>query len=69
MEQNLTGKVKFFNKDKGYGFIKGEDGDYFVHISGVMGSGQLNTDDNVTFDLEANKRDTSKLCAVNVRIV
>ena len=31
-----TGKVKFYNKEKKYGFITGDDGkDYFFHVSGV----------------------------------
>ena len=37
----ITGKVKFFNNDKGYGFIQPEDGsgDAFVHISAVEAAG------------------------------
>ena len=46
-----TGKVKFFNDSKGYGFIKdNETGqDYFVHSSGLID--QINDDDEVTFEL------------------
>jgi cold shock protein len=52
----LTGTVKFFNADKGYGFIAAEDGsgDSFVHISAVERSGlaTLDRDQRVTYELE-----------------
>ena len=49
----MKGTVKFFNETKGFGFITGEDGkDYFVHKSGVEGSGNLNEGDSVTFETE-----------------
>jgi len=48
----MKGKVKFFNKHKGYGFILGEDNhEYFVHISDVSGSQTLNENDQVSFDV------------------
>jgi len=42
----ITGTVKFFNIDKGYGFIQPEDGtsDAFVHISAVEASGMRTLD-------------------------
>ena len=55
-----TGIVKFFNADKGYGFIQPEDGsgDAFVHISAVERSGMtgLNRDQRVSYELETDAR-------------
>lgn len=55
-----VGKVKWFNHDKGFGFIEPEDGgkDVFVHISAVERSGlsQLSEGQNVSFEI-ANGRD------------
>ena len=62
------GKVKFFNIDKGYGFIANEDGsgDSFVHISAVERAGMstLNPDQRVSYDLEKDQR--GKFSAVNL---
>jgi CspA family cold shock protein len=56
----ITGTVKFFNIDKGYGFIQPEDGstDAFVHISAVEASGMrtLDAEQRVTYELENDKR-------------
>ena len=50
------GTVKFFNADKGYGFIQPEDGgaDSFVHISAVQAAGMqtLDRDQRVSYDVE-----------------
>ncbi len=63
------GKVKFFNADKGYGFIAPEDGgnDAFVHITAVEQAGMrtLNTDQRVSYDLAPDKR--GKQAAVNLQ--
>lgn len=62
------GTVKFFNSDKGYGFIAPEDGgaDSFVHISAVerAGLGTLNKDQRVSYDVETDNR--GKSSAVNL---
>ena len=54
------GTVKFFNSDKGYGFIANEDGsgDSFVHISALERAGMstLNKDQRVSYDLETDQR-------------
>ena len=56
----ITGTVKFFNSEKGYGFIKPDDGsrDVFVHVSAVTRSGltTLNEGQRVSFDIESDNR-------------
>ena len=63
-----VGTVKFFNTDKGYGFIAPDDGapDNFVHISAVERSGMttLNKDQRVKYELETDQR--GKTSAVNL---
>lgn len=65
------GTVKFFNADKGYGFIAPDGGgqDAFVHISALesSGMGALNQNDRVSYDLENDKR--GKQAAVNLKPV
>ena len=65
----LTGTVKFFNVDKGYGFIAAEDGsgDSFVHITAVQAAGMntLNKDQRVSYELETGKN--GKTSAVNLQ--
>ncbi len=54
-----TGTVKWFNADKGYGFITGEDGkDVFVHYSAIQGEGFKTLDEGqaVEFDLTEGQR-------------
>ena len=56
MEQ---GTVKWFNDDKGYGFITRESGDdVFVHFSAIQGDGfkSLSEGQHVTFDVEEDER-------------
>jgi cold shock protein len=48
-----TGTVKWFNPDKGYGFITREDGpDVFVHFSAIQGEGYRNLDENQKVEFE-----------------
>lgn len=50
----MTGKVKWFNAEKGYGFITGEDGnDVFAHFSEIQKDGfkSLDEGEEVTFDI------------------
>jgi cold shock protein len=52
----MEGKIKFFNTQKGFGFIIGDDGkDYFTHISNCIEK-ELMKDTPVTFELEQGKR-------------
>ena len=63
------GTVKFFNTEKGYGFIAPEDGgaDSFVHISAVQAAGMqtLNKDQRVSYDLETGRN--GKTSAINLQ--
>ena len=65
----ITGTVKFFNSDKGYGFIAPESGgdDAFVHISAVERAGMstLDKDQRVSYELEKDQR--GKMSAVNLQ--
>jgi CspA family cold shock protein len=67
-----TGTVKWFNSQKGFGFIQPADGgtDVFVHISAVERAGMstLNEGQNVSFDVVADRR-TGKSAAENLRAV
>jgi cold shock protein len=63
------GIVKFFNADKGYGFIQPEGGgnDAFVHITAVQAAGMstLDRDQRVSYELETDRR--GKTSAVNLQ--
>lgn len=63
------GTVKWFNADKGYGFISNDDGgeDVFVHFSSISGEGykSLTEGQKVTFETQTDPRN-GKLRAVNV---
>ncbi|MBZ7924893.1 cold-shock protein [Ensifer adhaerens] len=63
-----TGKVKFFNADKGYGFITPDAGgtDVFVHVSALQYGDILKEGQTVSYDLGQDRR-TGKNKAENVR--
>ncbi len=66
-----TGKVKWFNNAKGFGFIQPDEGgnDVFVHITALQAAGiaSLNEDDNVSYDLEEGRDGRS--AAGNLKLV
>ena len=67
-----TGTVKWFNSEKGFGFIANDNGgdDVFVHFSAIVAEGgykSLQEGQAVTFDVETDPKNSSKLRAVNVR--
>ena len=68
MSERLTGVVKWFNEQKGYGFISHEGGkDVFVHYSAIEGQGgfrTLNEGDHVEFSIEQGQKGPA---AVDVR--
>ncbi len=62
----FSGKVKWFNEAKGYGFIKRDDGpDLFVHYTNITGSGfrTLKEEDKVEFEVNEGPKG---LQAINV---
>ena len=61
----MKGTVKFFNHEKGYGFITGEDDqDVFVHQTSLEEGLKLQDEEPVTFDVEQGDRGAK---AVNVK--
>ena len=64
-----TGTVKFFNTDKGYGFIQPDDGsdDSFVHISAVQAAGMhtLQKEQRLSYEIEQGRN--GKKSAVNLQ--
>ena len=53
MSETITGKVKFFNEAKGFGFIERDNGpDVFVHFSAIQGSGFKTLQEGQTVEFE-----------------
>ena len=64
-----TGTVKFFNAEKGFGFISREQGeDVFVHLANIVGDGYKTLDEgqNVEFDVAPGRKGEE---AQNVRVI
>jgi CspA family cold shock protein len=72
MFQMSSGTVKWFNSQKGFGFVQPDDGDkdVFVHISAVerAGLGSLSEGQKITYDVVADQR-SGKSSAENLRAV
>ena len=68
-----NGTVKWFNAEKGYGFISNDNGgeDVFVHFSAIVMDGykRLREGQAVTFETEPDPKNPEKLRAVNVQVV
>ena len=66
----MTGTVKWFNEEKGYGFLSCDEGgdDVFVHFSAIQAEGfrTLREGQKVSFDVEPDPKNPSKLRAVDV---
>lgn len=65
-----TGTVKWFNSEKGFGFIANDNGgdDVFVHFSAISADGYktLTEGQKVTFDIEPDPKNSGRLRAANV---
>ena len=65
-----SGTVKWFNSEKGFGFLQNDDGsgDVFVHFSAIVSEGYraLAEGQKVTFDTEVDPKNSQKLRAVRV---
>lgn len=69
--QRQNGTVKWFNTQKGYGFIKpdGSDKDVFVHITALQQAGMTGLNDNQRISFEMVKDRQGKLSAGNLELI
>ena len=65
-----SGKIKMFNEDKGFGFIKPDDGgaDIFFHVSGLRDGDDITVGKAVTFEMGVDQK-SGKSKAVSVDLV
>lgn len=69
MAERVTGTVKWFNRDKGYGFISQEGADdVFVHYSAIVGQGFRNLEEGQTVEFTV-EQGPKGLQAANVTVV
>ena len=65
------GTVKWFNSEKGYGFIAGDEGgdDVFVHYSAIKADGyrSLKEGQKVSYETETDPKNPNKLRAINIQ--
>jgi CspA family cold shock protein len=68
-----NGTVKWFNEEKGFGFLSNTSGgeDVFVHFSSIQSPGfkSLTEGQRVEYDTETDPKDRNKLRAINVRVI
>ena len=70
MDNKTTGTVKFFNADKGFGFIKPDDGsaDVFFHVTSLREGDDVREDSAVKFEMGKDEK-SGKAKATNVDLV
>lgn len=73
MSGRQTGVCKFFNEQKGFGFIKPDNGekDVFVHISALQKASldELREGDKIEFDTEPSRKEGKGPQAINLRVL
>ena len=69
MEERITGTVKWFSAEKGYGFIAQEDGpDVFVHFSAIAGDGYRSLDEGEAVEFTITEGQKGKQASNVVRV-
>ena len=69
MEERITGTVKWFSAEKGYGFIAREDGpDVFVHFSAIDGDGYRSLDEGQAVEFAITEGQKGKQASNVVRV-